>query len=269
MQHHGSVKTLTKHAVCCTDMQKKKFGFFFFFHHLTDLNSVSSCTVVISHVLQGSRDQCSWCLAPPETGPIIAPVHISGALQPMSHHFLIPDLWLQGSWVLELYVTHAHTHTHTHTPMLTKSTKHKLFVTSVQQSCSWGSQTCLQGRVYHTLAPLFTCRLAHKPKRSGQTWTLSALTQVKYKWKSYRTTKENLFSLFQCILSDTVRHLFCPFSLFSGKEKKTICPPRENSCHHPRRFLGIKPCYCSWQVAERWRVQQKPKHLLQTRFTSW
>jgi len=105
-----------------------------FFYHLSDLNSVSSCTVIISWALQVSKDQCSWCLPPPEKGPIIAPVHISRALQPVSHtsYCWFMATRLMGVRILHiLTVTHSHTHTHTHT--------HTLRHTQNQRgaNCSW------------------------------------------------------------------------------------------------------------------------------------
>ena len=77
----------------------------FFFNHLSDLNSVSSCTVVISRALQGSKDQCSWCLPPSPPPTCWNGAHYSSSpyqqgpaacVTPLP----IADLWLRGSWVL-------------------------------------------------------------------------------------------------------------------------------------------------------------------------
>lgn len=87
------------------------------FYHLSDLNSVSSCTVVISRALQGSKDQCSWCLPPPWKEAHYSSSPYQQAPTACVTPFPIADLWLQGSCVSILHiltVTHAHTHAHWH-----------------------------------------------------------------------------------------------------------------------------------------------------------
>lgn len=153
------------------------------FYNLSDLNSVSSCTEVISKALQGGKNQQSWCLSPPETGPLWFQFI---SVLPVSHHFLL--LLYVHRLVLHIRCD-AHTLWGAH-----KINEAQIVHDPSSTGCSRG-QTCSQGRLYHVHRPLFTCRLTLKPKWPGQTETLSLLTRMKPKWTgSYLQNK-----ILQCL----------------------------------------------------------------------
>lgn len=135
-------------CVCVAPANRRKS-----LYHLGDLNSVSSCTVVISRALQGSKDQCSWCLLPPWKK-----AHYSSSLYQQAPKasvtpFPIPDLWLQSSCVSLLHMLTV-THTRAHTLDHTKPTRHKLSLTWAQPAAPEVAKPVFKGAFITLTVPL-------------------------------------------------------------------------------------------------------------------
>lgn len=238
MHGYSTVAAQTERAVqkrvCVAQARRGKS-----FSHLSDLNGVSSCWVVISWALQGCKDQCSWCLPPSWKEAHYSSSPYQQAPAACVTPFPIADLWLLGWWVLA-YCIFSRWHMHTHTLRAHKIDKAQIVPDLSSTCCTRGSQTCLRGHLYHTHRPLYTCRLAHRAKWPGKTKTLSPLTQMKYKW-TYIYLQKKIFTsiLFFILIPMQLCMTFLSSFFFFCQSKKRFSlhpnsPSQEGSweCKH-------------------------------------